>query len=117
MPSQTFTGCERKWTVSKPIEIIDNGLVNDINYYKSVPSGRDYVVATFAHFELHVNEIRQSDFESLNNTHWLTGFVVSVLLNILNFNKQFQVVEEVICSRLFSDSSYSDYFLQNAKLN
>lgn len=66
-------------------------MVNDTNHYKAVPSQRDYVASSFNQFSLHVNEIGQSGFESICSANWLTGFIVSVLLNLLNSEDAFQI--------------------------
>lgn len=107
---------ERRWTTLKDIVHLPNGLVNDPNFYKSLPCKRDYVVAMYQNFDLTVKELRHSDFESLAGQHWLTGFLISVLFNILNVDPYIQVIEELISTKIFEDSAYSDYFIGNVSL-
>lgn len=116
--SPEYVNINRRWTMSKKISFLPNGLVNDPEYYKRIPSSRDYTVASFSKMDLLVKELRQSDLESCNNNFFLTGFVVSVVLNILNSrnNNDYQILDEVLSTNIFTQSAFSDYFLKNVNL-
>ena len=115
-PGVSLTESNRRWTVIKNINFLPNGLVKDPYFYKKTPNHRDYTVAVYEDLNLRIKEIQQSDFESLNSPNYLTGFLVSVVLNIFAINTSFYVVEEIICSHLFNHTVYSDYFLENIHL-
>lgn len=116
MPGNNFSEEDRKWTTVHSVEKLPNGLVSDPEYYKENPSGRDYNIAAFDNYNCHIKEINYSDLDSLTGKNWLTGFVVSIILNILNRYNHYQVVEEIISTKIFSESVYSNYFLENAKI-
>lgn len=121
LPYFLFPGAElienqQKWRTINPVILLENGLVNDISYYKALPCKRDYVVANYD-FDVHIKEIRQSDFESISHNNWLTGFVVSILLNIVNSDASVQIIDEIRGTKIFEDDRYSDYFLENVKIH
>ena len=106
---------DRKWTTVKEILLLENGLVNDINYYKKTES-RDYTVATFDIPQFHIREILITDFITLNENNsnfresWLTGTTVSILMHLLNNSNNFQIIEEILSTYIFSIYAHSNHF-------
>lgn len=39
---------DRKWCLSKKVNFLPNGLVDDVNYYKVVCENRDYTVSCYS---------------------------------------------------------------------
>lgn len=108
---------EFKWRTLKDIKLLPNGLVDDIEYYRTIPCSRDLTIANFNNYNLIIKELRISDFISLSNENWLTGSSVSLLMHILNEDSRTQIVDEIIATKIFSDTMYSDYFLKNIYLD
>lgn len=60
------------WNASETIEILDNGLVSNIHYYKELPNKRGYLVILF------------EDYLTLNNGYYISSFIIDHVLHILN---------------------------------
>ncbi|CAG9773376.1 unnamed protein product [Ceutorhynchus assimilis] len=113
---------DRKWTTIKEITLLENGLVNDTNYYIKTES-RDYTVAIFDIPEFHIREILISDFTTLNVTttnfrdSWLTGIIVSIAMHLLNNNNHFQIIEEILSTNIFTNQEHTEHFLKKIRIN
>lgn len=66
---------DRKWCTSKTIKFLNNGLIDDINYYRRIPCGKDYFVAVFDNSEFRVKEILISNFMSLSGKDFRRGIL------------------------------------------
>nr|XP_023025607.1 uncharacterized protein LOC111513614 [Leptinotarsa decemlineata] len=99
----------RKWRPIKNLNILSNGLINDINYYKN--NSRDYVVAVFKNFDC-LHEINISDFVSLDNQTWISNFVLDIALNLLNVNNKYQIIRQELVSVIFNSEEISKSLIE-----
>lgn len=65
-PNSKLTQIERRWCTDKGIMFLSNGLVDDSRYYENMPCRRDYTIAVYEEFDLHIKELKFSDFDSLS---------------------------------------------------
>lgn len=82
---------ERKWRTIQEIKLLPNFLVDDINYYKKLPSGRGYTVAGFQDLPYNINKIDDliiSDYATLDHSEYLSNFIIDILMNLLQDEKQ-----------------------------
>lgn len=81
-----------------------------------MPQWQRYTVAKFQDLDCQVQELLLSNYLSLDGTNWLTSFVVDITLNLLNVQKTFQIVPTDVSTIVFSQDTYSDYFIQRFKI-
>lgn len=71
------------WNASETIEILDNGLVSNIHYYKELPNKRGYLVAN-QNLDFSFGSILFEDYLTLNNGYYISSFIIDHVLHILN---------------------------------
>lgn len=119
LPGETFSSAEIKWTSTKHIVLLKNGLVDDPTYYKNFPNNRGYIVCRYQHLDSNMPDILIDDFVSLNGTSWLSSLVVDVSLRLYNHNDVFQVISTERSTIIYNgDSSrLTKYFMDGTKVN
>lgn len=106
-----------RWRTVKEISFFPNGLVNDIEYYIELEQRRDYKIASYSNLNSLFKELHFSDYDSVRGKSWLTSFAVTIAINLLNVNCEYQVLDEPVVSVIFSESSYSEYFLDKVRFS
>lgn len=102
-----------KWTLTESLKILDNGLVDDPNYYKALPNKKGYTVALYSSMtNVIVKEIIFSDYSSLNQKKWLTDFLIDIAMNLINVNDVYQIIPCNYTSILLNSSNISERILQ-----
>lgn len=78
------TDNERRWTTLKDINLLPNGLVNDVDYYRELLNGRrGYVVAVDDDIDYYsVNEIFIQDYLTLDDGELLCDFILDHSIHI-----------------------------------
>ena len=118
-PNKKHTSLERKWMMTKPLEILTNGLVNDSQYYTSLSCKKGYTVCKFENIEYcPVKEILISDFLSLNPPGWLTNFVIESAINLFIEEEEhlFQLIPSEISSKIFNEEQIPLHFIDVVQL-
>lgn len=106
-----------KWCPLNEINFLDNGLVNDISYYKN----GNYMVSIFQNLDSKstiVKELLANDFCTLNDNKWLSNFVVDLGMNLINENNIFQIIPTQLSNIIFQELTICDkFFFEKIKIN
>lgn len=115
-PDDKFTAIERQWTTVREVELLPNGLMNDIDYYTNLPNGRGYVVAVNDNIDFSVNEIFVQDYMTLNEGELLCDFVLDHCIYIFNkkcSDVQYQIISVAKSSLIFGKNTLSKEFVES----
>lgn len=115
-PNNHFSLTERRWTTVKEIQLLQNGLINDVNYYKSLPNGRGYVVSIMDNLDFSVNEIFIQDYLTLSSGEQLCDFIIDHAFHIFNNNNDFQIVSVAKSSIIFGKDDMTCEFVKSITL-
>lgn len=115
-PDGPLTNKRVKWTLIKSLKFLDNGLVDDIDYYKYLPSKKGYTVAIYSAMPVSVKEIIISDYSSLNDHEWLTDFLIDISMNLINVNNEYQIIPCNYSTILLASTTISEHILREIKI-
>lgn len=110
-PNRPLSAVEKKWTTSKLIRLLENGLVDDVDFYKKLKNGRDYVV-TVNTSVTSVKELIFQDFDTLSGKQCLSSFVIDHCLQMLT-DTTYQIFSVERASIIMSHSEYTENFLNS----
>lgn len=109
---------ERRWRTIKEITFFQNGLVDDIHFYKELKNNRGYIVTKNENIGFSLPEIFISDFLTLNEREWLSGFVVDHCLFIYNSEEKYQIISQMKSTIIFDENSnLTQHFVDSINFN
>lgn len=88
----------------KKLKFHDNGLVNDVNYYKSLT--RKYYIGFYSSADCEVKDITRKDFNILSSTAWLNNFITDICLHIMTRQKDVQLLTVTLSTQLLNFNTY-----------
>lgn len=115
-PNSTMSLCEKKWTVTKEISLLPNGLVNDIDYYRPLHGKNGYTVAVFSKIPTNIKEIVTSDYVTLDSHEWVSDFAIDILLNVIDEEHEYQIIPSCVSTIIFSQTTYTNHVLQSVQI-
>lgn len=107
---------DKKWRTVKDIQFLENGLVNDITYYRSLKNKRGYTVSYFKNATCPIKEIIIADYLTLDPKEYLSSFIVDICFNLINKKTYFQIISTEKSSFIFSDVSNLEYLIDKTKI-
>lgn len=108
---------DRIWTALRPINLLPNGLVDDTSYYKELSEKRGYTVSIYENVSCEIKELLISDYLTLNETNWLSDFLIDIAFNVLNTTKKYEIIGSNYATVIFSHTTYTPFFVRKIKLN
>lgn len=112
-PNNQLTEFDKKWTVTKEISRLPNGLIDDINYYRDLPNKKGYTIAVFTKIPANIKEMIISDYITLNSRQWLSDFSLDILLNLIDDEQEYNIIPSCLSTIIFSQTAFTNHFLQN----
>ncbi|CAG9773422.1 unnamed protein product [Ceutorhynchus assimilis] len=117
-PNNSMSLEQKKWTTTKKLSFLENGLVNDFTYYKYLKNKRLYAVTAVEQLNTMVKELYIDDFLSLDEKMELTSFVLDHSLFLINQSDKYQILSVEHCSLIFGNNKMSkDWMTNNIHFN
>lgn len=101
---------DKKWTLTKEMSRLPNGLVDDINYYKDLPNKKWYTIEVFTKIPTNIREIFISGYMTLDPSQWLSGFSLDILLNLIDEEQEYEIISSCLSTIIFWQTTYSNNF-------